>query len=263
MSMTFTRRSHGLALLLTAGLVAVSGALNGQTPGNPPMLSIPHDAGQTVAPIFEGWEPNPDGTFSLYFGYMNRNYKEQSEISIGPNNRIEAGEADRGQPTHFLPRRHKKMFRVVVPKDFGSQKLVWTLTIRDHTESVPASLNPLYQINTVKDFEDGNTPPVVRQAPDLTVTRPAAATVTIDVADDGLPKRRDRTSRTTVEWSKYRGPGAVTFSPPEGNVTNGKATTKVSFDQPGLYVLHALVDDGSKGGTACCWTNAQVTVTVR
>src|SRR4051812_36958835 len=35
-----------------------------------------HASGQTVAPIFEGWSPNPDGTRNLWFGYMNRNYEE-------------------------------------------------------------------------------------------------------------------------------------------------------------------------------------------
>ena len=58
--------------------------------------------GQDITPAFEGWMANPDGTFTLYFGYMNRNYEEELDIPIGPNNNIEPG-SDRGQPTHFIP----------------------------------------------------------------------------------------------------------------------------------------------------------------
>jgi hypothetical protein len=226
-------------------------------------MSLRHDVGQTVAPVFEGWEPNPDGTFSLYFGYMNRNYKEELEIPIGPNNRMEPGDADRGQTTHFLPRRNKKVFRVVVPKNFGDQKLTWSLSIHDHTEAVPASLNPKYQINTTRDEENGNTPPVVTPGPDQTVTRPAAATLNVSVTDDGLPKRRDGAPRVTVKWTKFRGPGTVTFNPDEQTVKDGKATTSATFSAAGVYVIQATADDGSKAGTACCWTNAELTVTVR
>ena len=33
-------------------------------------------SGQTVTPVFEGWYRNPDGTFSISFGYFNRNTEE-------------------------------------------------------------------------------------------------------------------------------------------------------------------------------------------
>ena len=38
-------------------------------------LEPPHDSGQSVSAAFEGWFPNPDGTFSILFGYFNRNFK--------------------------------------------------------------------------------------------------------------------------------------------------------------------------------------------
>ena len=50
---------------------------------------------------FEGWFPNQDGTFSLLVGYYNRNLREAVDIPIGPNNTIEPGGPDQGQPTHF------------------------------------------------------------------------------------------------------------------------------------------------------------------
>ena len=63
------------------------------------------EAGNGVTGAFEGWFKNPDGTFSLLLGYYNRNQKQVVDLPIGPNNRIEPGGPDRGQPTHFLPGR--------------------------------------------------------------------------------------------------------------------------------------------------------------
>src|SRR5437763_4421689 len=77
-----------------------------------------HWSGQGVAPVYEGFDINPDGTFNMWFGYMNRNFEQQLDVPIGTGNRFEPGPADRGQPTHFDPRRRKDIFRVVVPKDF-------------------------------------------------------------------------------------------------------------------------------------------------
>src|SRR5262245_40662704 len=71
--------------------------------------------GQDVAPVYDGFELNPDGTFSMWFGYFNRNQEEQLDIPIGPDNQFEPGPADRGQPTHFVPTWQKSVFRVVVP----------------------------------------------------------------------------------------------------------------------------------------------------
>ena len=42
--------------------------------------------GQNVQPVFEGWERNGDGSFTMVFGYLNRNYEEQPVIPVGPNN---------------------------------------------------------------------------------------------------------------------------------------------------------------------------------
>ena len=88
------------------------------------LVQLRHWTGQSVAPVYEGFDANPDGTFNMWFGYLNRNYEEQLDIPVGPDNNFEPG-GDRGQPTHFMLRRHKDVFKVVVPKDFGDQKLVW------------------------------------------------------------------------------------------------------------------------------------------
>jgi len=98
-------------------------------------------SGQNVAPVYDGYEVNPDGTHSMWLGYFNRNLEETLEVPIGPDNRFEPGPADRGQPTHFVPQWQKSSFRIVVPKDFGQQKLTWRLTSKGKTETVVASLD--------------------------------------------------------------------------------------------------------------------------
>ncbi len=78
----------------------------------------------------------------------------------------------------------------------------------------------------------------------------------------------------TVRWSKYRGPGNVVFEkerpPVDGAETksgfSGKATTTATFDQPGDYILHIVANDYSGeggGGFQCCWTTAQLRISVR
>src|SRR3954469_14420126 len=106
-------------------------------------MGVRHVSGQGVSPVYEGFDVNPDGTFNLWFGYMNRNYEEELDIAAGPENTFEPG-GDRGQPTHFATRRHKDVFKVVVPKDFGEQKLVWKLTAHGQTESITATLNRVW-----------------------------------------------------------------------------------------------------------------------
>ena len=103
---------------------------------------IPHDVGQSLSASFEGWYQNPDGTRSLVFGYFNRNYDEHLDLPVGPDNRFEPGPADRGQPTHFLPRRQTGVFAAVVPADFGDQRLTWTLTAHGETIGIPGHLRP-------------------------------------------------------------------------------------------------------------------------
>lgn len=81
-------------------------------------------SGQHVEPAFEGWRPNPDGTFSFMFGYMNENWEEEPTVPVGEGNFFSPGDSDRGQPTHFLPRRNRFNFEVSVPADWGDRELV-------------------------------------------------------------------------------------------------------------------------------------------
>ena len=106
-----------------------------------------YSSGQTLHPAYEGWRPNADGSFTMVFGYMNANWQQEFDIPIGPQNAIEPGGPDQGQPTHFYPRRNPFLFTVRVPADFGTKELIWTLTANGKTEKAYASLKSDYQID--------------------------------------------------------------------------------------------------------------------
>ena len=80
-----------------------------------------------------------------------------------------------------------------------------------------------------------------------------------------------------LTWSKYRGPGEVTFEScdsasadarrrrRERRRSAARPRRRPDSAQPGDYVLHLTVNDFSGdggGGEVCCWTTAMVKVTV-
>src|SRR6267378_2856914 len=150
-------------LLASCELICVTLPMNAQS-GQLPMEPL-HESGQNVTAAYEGWFKNPDGGISLLFGYFNRNVKEDLDIPIGPNNRIEPGGPDQGQPTHFLTRRQWGIFTVTVPRDFGSKKLTWTLMANGMTTSIPMGVIKDYKVEPLEDAAMGNTPPVLRFQP--------------------------------------------------------------------------------------------------
>jgi hypothetical protein len=252
-----------------------------------------HDSGQSITGAFEGWFPNADGSFSILLGYYNRNQKQEFDIAPGPENRIEPGGPDQGQPTHFLPGRQWGIFTIRVPKDFGDKKLTWTLTANGKTTTIPMSLNTLWEVEPFREAS-GNQPPFigfsetgpwkqgpVGQSKSITTTLPEPADLTIWLADDAntpLAGARPRIPAVTVAWSKFRGPGQVTFAnvrpavekadflaPPSTKFT-GKAHTTATFSEAGEYILRVVANDWSGDGGRgfqCCWSNAQMKVLVK
>jgi hypothetical protein len=95
---------------------------------SPAMGQLSYSKGQHLEPAYEGWRENEDGSFTFLFGYFNENWSEELDIPVGENNFFSPGDADRGQPTHFLPRRNRFTFEVVVPADWGDKELVWEVT---------------------------------------------------------------------------------------------------------------------------------------
>jgi hypothetical protein len=166
-----------------------------------------YSSGQSVSPAYEGWMANGDGTFTMYFGYMNTNWREEFDLPIGPANDMEPGGPDQGQPTHFYPRRNPFLFTVRVPADFGARELTWTITTHGKTERAYASLKTDYQIdNQVISTEVGgdfgslrdelrtNVPPELKVEGEKrrSVKVGEALTLVALAGDpDNLPARRD------------------------------------------------------------------------
>lgn len=260
----------------------------------------PKAFGASVTGAFEGWFDNADGSHNFLVGYFNRNLKQAVDVPIGPNNRIEPGGPDFGQPTHFLPARRTGVFLLTVPKSFtAEQKLTWTLTVNGQTTQIPLRLHRDYNVNPFSDVAIGNTPPTIRlaengpgiqgpmgllsKAPVMTATVGTPLQVSAWVDDDGkfssatmAPVRDDR-SPVDLHFVKYRGPGAVTFDTTTPTLQvlknsgfnqpfSGKGTVSATFSAPGDYVLYILATDysGEGGnGEVCCWTNAYVKVAVK
>ena len=242
------------------------------------------DSGASVTGAIEGWYKNADGSYSILVGYFNRNQKEELDVPVGPNNHIDPGGPDQGQPTHFLPRRQWGVFTVIVAKDFGNKRLTWTITANGQTTSIPLHLDPLWIVEPFEDAGVGNTPPVVRfqdggtayTGPPHAISQSFNANVgeplplTVWVTDDGKqpPEARPRQgSPASITWSKFRGPGSVTFENPRPAVAmeDGKASTTAKFSAPGEYIIRAQANDASGdggGGFQCCWTNVHVKVNV-
>lgn len=246
-------------------------------------------SGQDVVPYFEGWIRNPDGSFDLVFGYFNRNWEETPSIPAGPDNSVSPGSPDQGQPTFFLPRRQGWVYRVRVPKDFGKNVVIWTITANGKTEKAYGELLPVEEIterivmtrgNLNPGDDDPNKPPVVTIAPVSGATVSDPITITAMVTDDGLPKPRAPIQRTqaadatkiqkqtnssatlerrglSVSWMQLRGPAKVVFEPggPVA-VTDGKASVVARFPQDGVYVVRATANDGALA------TKTELTITV-
>ncbi len=233
--------------------------------------SLSYTKGQNVAPAYEGWEQGADGQKYFLFGYMNRNWEEELDVTVGSENSFSPGAPDQGQPTHFLPRRNRFVFRVKVPAGFKEKdELIWTLTTHGKTEKAYASLRPDYVVDDVVRASEtgalgaGTSSPEVRsnKAPTVHIEEVKARSVKVsetitvvsEVKDDGIPKRRPPNAATLARLqaaaanadpalvAQLRNP---TMSPPS-RITVGKVTglhvswfvyrqpagARVTFDPP-------------------------------
>jgi hypothetical protein len=247
------------------------------------------NSGQSVVPYFEGWIRNPDGTFDLVFGYFNRNWKEELTIPVGAENKVEPGGPASGQPTYFLPRRQRWIYRLRVPSDFGNKEITWSITANGRTETAYGTLIPSQEINDRVVSSNGNLdpgqgdpnePPSVNIARTMTATTNTPLRLAATVRDDGLPKpRAPRAARPntagafggqvdrpapatprglTLTWLQYGGPGKAVFDGTGAiSVSNDAAATSVRFSEPGTYQLRAIATDGALS------TTTDIVVTVK
>ena len=275
-----------IALRLSAPLLLLAGGvLVAQTPQLP---SAPlRQFGASITASFDGWYDSPDGSHNLLIGYYNRNTESELDIPIGPNNKFEPGEADRGQPTHFLTRRRFGMFVITLPPETPkAQKITWTLTANGVTTTVPMYMHVDYNLSTLKSTEESpdrtfNLPATLRLAPNgrswfgpgVTPAQAEERTATVGtpmpieffVDDDarystgGNGPMNNPQAPVNLTISKYRGPGDVKvaearpkFAALKGGKPmepySGKAATTLTLSQPGEYLVHVTVNDYSGNG---------------
>ena len=194
---------------------------------------------QITSPAYEGWWPNEDGGYKLFFGYMNSNWEQQFDIPIGPDNyfsNVDAAElddltreafdfsnADQGQPTHFYPRRNPFLFTIDVPADFGDEELVWTLKTQGQVNRAYGSLKPDYRIDpqvistevggnygSLSDSLRTNIPPELRVEGESFRTVRVGQSLSLAVRandPDNLPARRN--PRRSSDGQIIRPPSSI------------------------------------------------------
>ena len=193
-----------------------------------------HRFGQSIQPIYEGFERNDDGTFTMWFGYLNRNYDETPNIEIGGSNAFyvatgvgdagpldaglilsNPGSQDRGQPTYFYPRRQQFVVDVNLPADFVGNELVWSVTHNGETRTAVGTLEReniwavdegVWSANRGRgtggrtEIEYDNQPPSIRLVGiegSISARPGQAINLRAFAADDGFPGpyERDRRGR--------------------------------------------------------------------
>ena len=163
----------------------------------------------------DGWFFNPDGSQTFLVGYFNRNTEQEVDIPIGPNNHFEPGEADLGQPTHFLTRRRYGMFVVPIPKSFGkTDQLWWSLTFNGVTNKIPMHTKAEY--TGVAVHVDRKKP---GRRPQHTAGSPVrGARDVVPGAGDDVRERRSRARRPSARRCRSRClPTTMRSTPPGAN----------------------------------------------
>ncbi len=302
------------ALMGICALVALN--VSAQSADNKRFLSLAPSSGMPIIPVFEGWVANEDGSRTFSFGYINRNSDKAVDLPLGPLNRIEPAKYDGMQPTHFPTGRGTGVFSVTVPAEEADSDVWWYLTPADGGEplKVPGrAANSAYELDFIRPRPQGALQPLagfgtngeqkaglLAQIGEFTGTVKVGEPVVliVNVKD---PSERDPTDPRFVEplavgvtFTKYQGPGDVTFAkhestpeavnpykegsrrfsfwrPPAVNqmqVPGGEGIARIyaTFSAPGEYMVHTKVDNfnapDSADGDQCCWTNIIQKVTV-
>ena len=235
-------------------------------------------SGQPVIPLYEGYYPNPDGTYQICFGYFNLNTEENVDIPLGPDNMIEPAEFDGIQPTHFDPvpaanyRRRFCIFTVNVPADFGDCEIVWTLNTNDEAISTPGKVLQSYVLDELVADGRGVVAPVLKfevDGPEFTGRSGFTGKALTVAVGDPLPLSvwiQHPADRSWVAWTLHQGSGRVDFDESEIWVAkaDGVARTTARFGEPGEYLIRVQAIDSPTASFEfhCCWTNGYIPVVV-
>jgi hypothetical protein len=243
------------ALAIAAGGSTLVGAVQqgvGQTPSSLPLTGSIRERGTSVTPAFEGWYYGKDGSMNLLVGYFNRNTKQEFDIPAGPNNRIEPGGPDMGQPTHFATGRQWGVFSIKLPKDFGQKKLTWTIVANGFTNAITLHTQADYVVEPYEDAANKNTPPKLQfkqggplfTGPPTTIAEKFTATVgtpmplTLWATDEGpkinIPegRGRGRGAARGAEPAAGAEPGATAGAPSGRGRGRSAAADAPAFTPP-------------------------------
>ena len=270
-----------MAIGWSGGALAGAGQQGvGQSPSPLPLTPTIREKGSSVTPAFEGWYYGKDGSQNLLVGYFNRNTKQELDIPVGPNNRIEPGGPDQGQPTHFSTGRQWGVFSIKLPKDFGAKKLTWTIVANGLTNAITLHTQADYVVEPFEDAANKNTPPKLKFRADgplftgapvgiaekYTAAVGTPLTLTVWATDEGpkinIPEGRGR-GRGAAAGAQGRGRGRgdasgaapagaspeFAFTPPPPIAitwTMFRGPGSVKFENPKPKVA---VDDGGKATT--------------
>ena len=240
-------------------------------------------SGDLVAPFFDGWIDNGDGSVTMVFGFMNRNTDEIVDIPLGPNNYIRPVQFDGVQPSHFpvydrrglTGIRERGAFAVTVPAGMAGTEVVWTLSHAGHSYSIPGravsvayemSSDPraLGSLNPAIRFTRGGPEASGREGimgPRVTASVGTPVTLSAYVQDRGARGQYevDNLYQVGTEWILHQGPAIPEF---ESAAMTGRAreeaagegamisaddwtvvTTQATFMEPGDYVIRLRVDN--------------------
>ncbi len=232
------RIAQGALAVVLSGLVAAPALA--QLPENlrdfP--LATRGSKGESVAPFFNGWIKNDDGSITMIFGFANQNREATVDVPLGPNNFIEPEKYDGVQPTHFptysrggfVGIQERGAFAIRVPAEEADTEVVWTLTSGGQTWSVPGrATSTAYEMSN-GERALGSLKPAIRfsmsgpesasvegiYAPRITTSVGDSVTLTAFVQDRG--NRADYEDNKMLnyplgtEWLLHQGPAEPEFS---------------------------------------------------
>ena len=275
-------------------LVTTALPLEGQLPEHLrdyPLIGM-RSSGDLVAPYFDGWYDNGDGTVTYSFGFLNRNTEEIVDIPIGENNYVEPAEYNGGQPTHFPfynrggfhGRRERGSWGVTVPE---GTEVWWTINHAGQSYSVRGrSTSMAYELSFAIAAAGSQHPGIKFQNEDpesygpegiwadrIQASVDTPVTVSAMVRDRGDRYEFDTPSNiypVRAEFLTHQGPAPIDFDRARVTVREqgwGTATTQATFAEPGDYVIRIRADNfrapDSKFDNMCCWSSGYVPVTVR
>ncbi|MEZ5490230.1 MAG: hypothetical protein R3F50_07905 [Gammaproteobacteria bacterium] len=194
-------------------------------------------SGESVAPMFNGWIANEDGSVQMIFGFANLNRDNEIDVPLGPDNYLEPAQFDGGQPTHFPVYRRggfvgiqeRGAFAITVPAEMAGTEVVWTLTSGGKTYSVPGRATSTAYEMSHGERALGSLKPVIRFNPNgpeagdvqgiyasrITTKVGEPVTLTAYVQDRGnrtdYPENEMLLYPLGTEWLLHQGPAVPEF----------------------------------------------------